>query len=233
MQYWSFCDLWRWFALVAKTTFSSTEWFRTRSQNFQTRWARGYFFLFTSQNNIYSITLDVNANVIQTYSNFVGPRPFQIQPWYHSPASFEEGGLPIKPSSLEMQLFFILNSWRDWPPGPRYEAVVQSLSPSTTLRWKIGCSSLLCFPVRPHFLVIERLTCVKDREEVLSKAKLLKRSNIYVSEDLSRYFSLVCIHFPLGQFDTLSSRKTREHRHELQKFLRQVLFWSDSSKSTK
>jgi len=42
----------------------------------------------------------------------------------------------------------------------------------------------------------------KDREEVLAKAKLLKRSNIYVSEDLSR--------------------KTREHRHELQKFLRQV-----------
>ena len=93
----SICDLedcW-WFALAAKTTSCSTEWFRTRSQNFQTRWARGYFFRFTSQNNIYSITLDVNANVIQTYSNFVGPRPFQIQPWYHSPASFEEGGLPI------------------------------------------------------------------------------------------------------------------------------------------
>ena len=33
--------------------------------------------------------LDVNINP----SNFSGPRPFQIQPWHHSPASFEEGGL--------------------------------------------------------------------------------------------------------------------------------------------
>ena len=43
---------------------------------------------------------------------------------------------------------------------------------------------------------------MKDREEVLSKSKLLKTANIYVSEDLSR--------------------KTREHRHELSKHMRFV-----------
>ena len=47
---------WSWFALAAKTTFFSTEWFRTPSQNFQTLWDRGYFFQFTSRNNIYSMT---------------------------------------------------------------------------------------------------------------------------------------------------------------------------------
>ena len=43
---------------------------------------------------------------------------------------------------------------------------------------------------------------MKDREEVLSKSKLLKTANIYVSEDLSR--------------------KTREQRHELSKHMRFV-----------
>ena len=42
----------------------------------------------------------------------------------------------------------------------------------------------------------------QDREEVLSKTKLLKSSNIYVSEDLSR--------------------KTREQRTELFKYMRFV-----------
>jgi len=41
---------------------------------------------------------------------------------------------------------------------------------------------------------------LQDREEVLSKSKLLKSANIYVSEDLSR--------------------KTREHRNELFKYMR-------------
>ena len=44
---------------------------------------------------------------------------------------------------------------------------------------------------------------MKDREEVLSKSKLLKTANIYVSEDLSR--------------------KTREQRHELSKHMRFVI----------
>ena len=43
---------------------------------------------------------------------------------------------------------------------------------------------------------------MQDREEVLSKSKLLKTANIYVSEDLSR--------------------KTREHRNELFKYMRFV-----------
>ena len=42
----------------------------------------------------------------------------------------------------------------------------------------------------------------QDREEVLSKSRLLKSANIYVSEDLSR--------------------KTREHRNELFKYMRFV-----------
>jgi len=42
----------------------------------------------------------------------------------------------------------------------------------------------------------------KDREEIFTKSKLLKSSNIYVSEDLSR--------------------KTREHRNELQKYMRRI-----------
>ena len=47
-------------------------------------------------------------------------------------------------------------------------------------------------------------TSLKDREEVLSKSKLLKSANIYVSEDFSR--------------------KTREHRNELFKYMRYVSF---------
>lgn len=46
------------------------------------------------------------------------------------------------------------------------------------------------------------MTINQDREEVLSKSKLLKSANIYVSEDLSR--------------------KTREHRNELFKYMRFV-----------
>ena len=53
-----------------------------------------------------------------------------------------------------------------------------------------------CRPVLVQFLNF------KDREEVLSKTKLLKSSNIYVSEDLSR--------------------KTREQRTELFKYIRFV-----------
>ena len=42
----------------------------------------------------------------------------------------------------------------------------------------------------------------RDREEILSKSKLLRGSNIYITEDLSR--------------------KIREHRNELTKFMREV-----------
>ena len=43
---------------------------------------------------------------------------------------------------------------------------------------------------------------LRDREEILSKSKLLRGSNIYITEDLSR--------------------KIREHRNELTKFMREV-----------
>ncbi len=48
----------------------------------------------------------------------------------------------------------------------------------------------------------------RDKEEILRKARLLKGSNIYVSEDFSR--------------------KVREHRHELIKFMKEVstVLWS-------
>ena len=42
----------------------------------------------------------------------------------------------------------------------------------------------------------------RDREEVLSKSKLLRGTNVYITEDLSR--------------------KVREHRNELTKFMREV-----------
>ena len=64
MQYWSFCDLWRWFALVEKTTFSSTEWFQTQSQNFQTPSDRGYFFYFFSKSYIFFIFLPRTAYIL-------------------------------------------------------------------------------------------------------------------------------------------------------------------------
>ena len=44
----------------------------------------------------------------------------------------------------------------------------------------------------------------RDREEVLSKSKLLRGTNVYITEDLSR--------------------KVREHRNELTKFMREVNF---------
>ena len=55
-----------------------------------------------------------------------------------------------------------------------------------------------CRPVLVHF------ANWKDREDILSKSKLLRGSNIYVTEDLSR--------------------KIREHRNELNKFMREVKF---------
>ena len=46
------------------------------------------------------------------------------------------------------------------------------------------------------------LNFFRDREEILSKSKLLRGSNVYITEDLSR--------------------KLREHRNELTKFMREV-----------
>ena len=78
-----------------------------------------------------------------------------------------------------------------------------------------GCRPVLVaflhFKVRqlPIFYLVQLKTLFptlfklsQDREEVLSKSKLLKSANIYVSEDLSR--------------------KTREHRNELFKYMRFV-----------
>ena len=48
----------------------------------------------------------------------------------------------------------------------------------------------------------ESLNFFRDREEILSKSKLLRGSNVYITEDLSR--------------------KLREHRNELTKFMREV-----------
>ena len=72
-----------------------------------------------------------------------------------------------------------------------------------------GCRPILVtfnnFKVKNLFLFVFKFNTtlsLKDREEVLSKSKLLKTANIYVSEDLSR--------------------KTREHRNELFKYMRFV-----------
>ena len=52
----------------------------------------------------------------------------------------------------------------------------------------------------------------RDKEEILRKARLLKGSNIYVSEDFSR--------------------KVREHRHELIKFMKEVRSRDSTRKMT-
>ncbi len=56
--------------------------------------------------------------------------------------------------------------------------------------------------VRGSRPVLVNFASWKDREEVMAKSKLLRGTNIYVTEDLSR--------------------KIREHRNELNKFMREV-----------
>lgn len=58
------------------------------------------------------------------------------------------------------------------------------------------CQVRGCRPVLVNFV------SWKDREEVLRKANMLRGTNVYITEDLSR--------------------KMREHRVELQKYARQV-----------
>jgi len=74
--------------------------------------------------------------------------------------------------------------------------ISRQLSLSKVARLTTGPEIRGCRPVLVAF------TNFQDREEVLSKSKLLKTANIYVSEDLSR--------------------KTRENRHELSKYMRFV-----------
>ena len=66
-------------------------------------------------------------------------------------------------------------------------------------------SRLLTGPeVRGCRPVLVNFAHYKDREEVLSKSKLLRGTNVYITEDLSR--------------------KVRESRNELNKFMREVIF---------
>ena len=66
-------------------------------------------------------------------------------------------------------------------------------------------SRLLTGPeVRGCRPVLVNFAHYKDREEVLSKSKLLRGTNVYITEDLSR--------------------KVRESRNELNKFMREVVF---------
>ena len=55
---------------------------------------------------------------------------------------------------------------------------------------------------RKEILLHNHFFFFRDREEILSKSKLLRGSNVYITEDLSR--------------------KLREHRNELTKFMREV-----------
>ena len=95
--------------------------------------------------------------------------------------------LPEIPSQLEMKIHEI------------FKHNIQIVRPITTLkitRMLTGPEVRGCRPVLVSF------AHYKDREEVLSKSKLLRGTNIYVTEDLSR--------------------KVREHRNELTKFMREV-----------
>ena len=77
----------------------------------------------------------------------------------------------------------------------------------------------LFFVIEPH--LSEGPGGGVEQGEAAEKVKYLRlRRSLKVFQ-----LGLQVIHFTLCQFDTLSlNRKTREHRHELQKFLRQVLF---------
>ena len=46
---------------------------------------------------------------------------------------YQNSKISFDGTALDLKLAW--SSWRDWPPGPRYEVVVQSSSPSTTSRW--------------------------------------------------------------------------------------------------
>ena len=73
------------------------------------------------------------------------------------------------------------------------------------LLFKIIAFGLFCWEgpeVRGSRPVLVSFASYKDREEILSKSRLLKGTNIYITEDLSR--------------------KMREHRSELTKYMRQV-----------
>ena len=89
-----------------------------------------------------------------------------------------------KLSFFNLHLFF---SRRVWQPDLRSAVVGQFLSLSTTSRLEI-LFLISCYLLSVIVNICQRLFALKDREDVLSKARLLKRSNIYVSEDLSRYF---------------------------------------------
>lgn len=66
--------------------------------------------------------------------------------------------------------------------------------------------------VRGSRPVLVSFASYKDREEILSKSRLLKGTNIYITEDLSR--------------------KMREHRSELTKYMRQIRTRSPHKKCT-
>ena len=71
--------------------------------------------------------------------------------------------------------------------------------------FKMFAFHFLCWEgpeVRGSRPVLVSFASYKDREEILSKSRLLKGTNIYITEDLSR--------------------KMREHRSELTKYMRQV-----------
>ena len=172
---------WSWFALAAKTTFFSTEWFRTPSQNFQTLWDRGYFFQFTSRNNIYSMT----QNSLLCWCNVFK---------FCRCKTFSDTALVSLATFLWRRWFsqYIISSF----DALHFEQLAR-LTTGPEIR---GCRPILVtfnnFKVKNIFLFLflfnHLFSSLKDREEVLSKAKLLKRSNIYVSEDLSRYFMFAC-----------------------------------------
>ena len=115
----------------------------------------------------------------------LGARPLQIQPRHHPPNSSEEG------EWINWDCFFFwlasFFSRRVWQPDLRSAVVGQFLSLSTTSRLEI-LFLISCYLLSVIVNICQRLFALKDREDVLSKARLLKRSNIYVSEDLSRYF---------------------------------------------
>ena len=120
----------------------------------------------------------------------LGARPLQIQPRHHPPNSSEEGEW-INWDCFFFTCFFFQSA--RLTTGPEIRGCRPILV--TFHNFKVGNPLLFDSPFSQVVLTFvidcQRLStffALKDREDVLSKARLLKRSNIYVSEDLSRYF---------------------------------------------
>ena len=152
----------------------------------------------------------------------LGARPLQIQPRHHPPNSSEEG------EWINWDCFFLLASFfsrRVWQPDLRSAVVGQFLSLSTTSRLEILCWSILFFLISCYLLslifsfkdVLSTFVGPRGRAEQGKTAQEVEHLRLWRSFQV-----FLKDFFWWRKFWWTKTRKTREHRAELQKFLRQV-----------